>query len=157
MNCLLDRDSKKMNIFANLSDNFAVYEYSFYLRLLKKMVKVGGIASVNALETVVLELSKREEIYAKKLCAHISISIIKFSKNDQFVEHYLNQICTCPNDIFLAYLSGMSYVFRQNPFTMKDIYAKIMDRLKKVKGSARLRYIEVWKVYVLSQGRWARN
>lgn len=87
----------------------------------------------------------------------MSISVLKYSQNTAFIDDYLEMICTCPNDIFLAYLSGMSYVFRQNPFTIKTIYAKIMDKLKKVKGSARLRYIEVWKVYVLSQGRWARN
>lgn len=85
MNCLLDRDPKKMNIFASLTDNFAFYEYSFYLRLIKKMVKVGGNATVVSLEKVVEEFSEREEIYAKKLCAHISISILKFSNNAAFI------------------------------------------------------------------------
>lgn len=48
-------------------------------------------------------------------------------------------------------------MFRENPFAIKNTYWKIIERLKKSKGSARLRYIEVWKIYILSQGRWARH
>jgi hypothetical protein len=51
----------------------------------------------------------------------------------------------------------MSFVFRENHFTIRNSYARIIEKLKKSRGSSRLRYIEVWKVYILSQGRWARD
>ena len=92
-----------------------------------------------------------------KLYAYLSLSLLRYPVTPDFQESYLQQLSSCPNDVFSSHLSSMSYVFRNNPFTVKNTYWAIIEKLKKCKGSARLRYIEVWKIYILSQGRWARH
>lgn len=50
INYLLDRDPTKTNIFMGLVENFSMYECSFYLRLMKRMIRLGGDITVRELE-----------------------------------------------------------------------------------------------------------
>ena len=92
-----------------------------------------------------------------KIYAYLSLSLLRYPVSEEFQESYLQQLSNCPNDVFTSHLASMSYVFRENPFSIKNTYWRIIEKLKKSRGSARLRYIEVWKIFILRQGRWARH
>lgn len=127
------------------------------MRLIKKMVKVCGNPVVKSLQAVAEELSLKEEIFAQKLYAYIGISILQFTDDQQFIDNYLDRMINSSNEVFMSHLAATTYVFRGNPFVVKPLYARVMEKLKKAKGSSRLRYIEVWKAYILNQGRWSRE
>lgn len=59
INYLLDRDPSKTNIFIGLIDNFSLYECSFYLRLIKRMISLGGQSTIAQLEKVARQLESR--------------------------------------------------------------------------------------------------
>ena len=66
-----------------------------------------------------------------KLYAYLSLSLLRSPVSESFQDSYLEQLKTCANDVFTSHLASMSYVFRENVFSIKNTYWKIIEKLKK--------------------------
>ena len=138
-------------------DSFEAYGTNFYYRLVKKLSQLGGPGAISPLEELAEHFRKNTSDEHQLMYPFIATAIIRSSTNQSFISNYIQVAAECNNEMFTSHLTALFHLFKENPFTVKDIYAKLIRRLREEKGTSRLRHIDVWKIFVLAQGRWARH
>lgn len=156
INYILDGNPLKMDIFMSFIDNFSVYPVCFYHRMFRKMLTLGGKPTIQAFKQMSQEYSKSSEKEEVKLTQFMMCELLPFAADDQqYYDFYSEFLVNSSKEDFNLANNCLLNVFCINWRVNKDIFQRIIGRLREEKGPSRLRHLEVFNNYVLCTGRFS--
>lgn len=74
-----------------------------------------------------------------------------------FTHKFIDYLATCSNDIFDFSTQCVFLMFTKNFVTSRKIYEAFIKRFREEKGSSRLRHLTIMNLFIMAQGRFARE
>lgn len=74
-----------------------------------------------------------------------------------FTQKFIDYLATCSNDVFDFSTQCIFLMFTKNFVTSRKIYEAFIKRFREEKGSSRLRHLMIMNLFIMAQGRFARE